>query len=252
MRVLHRTFMAMHTRLSLVIPGSPADGALAHAIECHVVEHEQLMSRFGDGSLAEINARAFAEAVRVPEALWDILVQCRAHWQKTNGLFDIALGRMNEVVFGDDEQTIRFAAPDVVLDLGGVGKGIALKGVERLLREAGVASALVSFGESSILGLGCHPAGAPWPVSLAKAPQTVLALQDQSLSVSGQGGRHHIIDPRTGDWAEGPALAVVVAPCPIDAEVLSTALLIADAGERDEILARYPGAHLTIEETLHV
>jgi thiamine biosynthesis lipoprotein len=251
-RVFHRTFIAMHTRLSLVIPGSRADGALAHAIECHVVEHEQVMSRFGDGCLAEINAGAFAEAVRVPDALWDVLVQCRAHWQRTNGLFDAARGRMNEVVFDRDEKTVRFAAPDVVLDLGGIGKGIALKGVERLLREAGVSSALVSFGESSILAIGHHPAGAPWPVSLAEAPQTVLALQDRSLSVSGQGGRCHIIDPRRGEWAEGPALTAVVAPCPVDAEVLSTALLIAEPRERDEILARYPGAHLTIEETLHV
>lgn len=246
MQVVHQTFMAMHTRFSLVIPGSSADAALLRAIEAHVVAQEHQMSRFSDGPLAELNAAAFGKAVPVPAALWKILIICRTHWQKTNGLFDIALGRFRDVMFQEKNQSLRFTSADVRLDLGAIGKGLALSGVGKLLRRAGIASALVSFGESSVLALGKHPFGSAWPIALAEAPETVLALRDESLSVSGQGERRHIIDPRSGDWAAGPKLTAVTAPCPSDAEVLSTALFIAAEDEREEILARYPAARLTI------
>ena len=48
-----------------------------------------------------------------------------------------------------------------LLDFGGLGKGLALDDIKRLLLEEGVQSCFVSFGESSILALGRHPTGMP-------------------------------------------------------------------------------------------
>jgi thiamine biosynthesis lipoprotein len=242
LRVFHRTFLAMNTRLSLVIPGLDADRgeSLSAGIERYVRGREAVMSRFDGGLVANINSRANEAPVEVPEQLWEILAMCRHHWENTNGLFDIARGRMASVAFDDRRQAVRFTAPDVFFDLGGIGKGIALKGVEMLLRRQGIESALVSFGESSILALGEHPEGGAWRVGLAANAKMDFALSNEALSASGQTqGSEHIIDPQHGGWASGPALLAVASACPIEAEVLSTALYIAAPAARAEIISRY-------------
>lgn len=236
----------MNTRLSLVIPGVTADRgeSLSVGIERHVRGCEAVMSRFGDGLVASINRRASEAPVEVPEQLWAILMLCRRHWEKTNGLFDIARGRMTSVVFDDRRQTVRFTAPDVFFDLGGIGKGIALKGVEILLRRQGIKSAMLSFGESSILALGEPPKGGPWRVGLTADAELDFALSNEALSASGQTqGSEHIIDPQHGGWASGPTLLAVASACPIEAEVLSTALYIAAPAARADILSRYGQIH---------
>ena len=62
--------------------------------------------------------------------------------------------------------SVRFERPGVMLDLGAIGKGYAVEKAAELLREAGVESALLHGGTSTILcprpsagsgGLGdCH------------------------------------------------------------------------------------------------
>jgi thiamine biosynthesis lipoprotein len=232
----------MNTRFSLVIPGLDTDHgeSLLAEIERSVRGCEAVMSRFGDGMVANINNRASETSVEVPELAWAILMLCRRHWENTNGLFDIARGQMASVAFDDRRQTVRFTAPAVFFDLGGIGKGIALKGVEILLRRQGIENALVSFGESSILALGKHPEGGPWRVGLAADAKMAFTLSNEALSASGQTpGSEHIIDPQHGGWASGPKLLVVASACPIEAEVLSTALYIAAPAARAEILSRY-------------
>lgn len=231
----------MNTRLSLVIPGFDGDrgGSLSAEIERYVHGREAVMSRFGNGLVASINDRASEDLVEVPEQLWAILMLCRRHWESTNGLFDIARGKMASVMFDDRRQAVRLA-PGVFFDLGGIGKGIALKGIEMLLRRQGIESAFVSFGESSILALGEHPEGGSWRVGLATDAAMDFALSNEALSASGQTqGSEHIIDPQHGGWAAGPALLAVASACPIDAEVLSTALYIAAPAARAEIISRY-------------
>jgi FAD:protein FMN transferase len=267
-RVYHHTFFAMNTRFSLVFPEISGNlgRILSLEVRRYVDAQEEMTSRFRQGALARINAQAFDGAARVPNALWDVLMQCRRHWEQTYGLFDIALGAyrrrasdaparssrpteharpnrqygLDKVVFDEREQSVRFTAPGLVLDLGGIGKGLALKGVKAILERNGVDQAFVSFGESSILALGEHPNGGPWHIGLADVPNTDLPLSNEAMSVSGQTpGREHIVDPRTGAWANGPRMLAVVGECPVEAEVLSTALYIASPAERPRLLSRY-------------
>lgn len=253
MEVFHDTFAAMNTRLSLLAPGlREADGArLSRLLRAALTLQERVMSRFDpDAELAKVNASAGERPVRVSPSLWSILTGCADHWRRTGGAFDIAWracgvqgahGGFGHVRLEPRGRTISFDRADVSLDLGGVGKGIALRRIERLLRGRGISRALISFGESSILAIGPRPCGGDWDIAMDAPVEhpPVLSIRDAAISTSGQvAGRAAIVDPADGQSAPGDRLLSVACGCPIDAEVLSTALLARPA-DRASILARY-------------
>lgn len=255
MEVYLETFLAMNTRLSVLAPGADtALGArLARRVRAVAAAQERRMSRFRtDAELARLNARAFERPVRVSAPLWRTLNACAEHWRRTRGAFDVAwqatakseLADFSQVRLNPEEQSVRFASREVRLDLGAIGKGVALKAVETALRRIGVTSGLVSFGESSILALGAMPNGADWDIGLAIAgskdgASSGFSLRDACVSTSGAGqGAAPTVNPRTGEVASLERLVSVVCRCPVEAEVLSTALLASPA-ERDWILKQY-------------
>jgi thiamine biosynthesis lipoprotein len=136
--------------------------------------------------------------------------------------------------------TVRFRREGVMLDLGAIGKGYAVQQAAELLREAGVASALLHGGTSSIYAIGHPPEAEAWLVAIENhadpqlPPVATIPLRDESLSVSAvwgksfsAGGRNygHVLDPRTGEPTCAALLAAVVVPSATDADALSTALL---------------------------
>lgn len=223
--VFHQTFRAMGTRFSLVLPGVDEDAGddFARLARAFLQGHERLLSRFDPlGALAVLNASAAAAPVAPPPALWAVLRQCREHWRRTAGRFDItlqplarawreaaarggepdaatlaearALTGFSQVEFDEARGTVRFARPGISLDLGGFGKGWALDGLRAELIRRGVTCALLSFGESSVAVIGRHPLGCPWPVGLADLlePDCVrhqFALENSALSTSGNAPR---------------------------------------------------------------
>jgi len=112
------------------------------------------------------------------------------------------------------------------------------------LLDAGVPSALVHGGASSVRAIGGQ--GTPfsgrqsWPVGVRHPlrPGRRLAtvqLENRALGTSGSGtqffierGRRlgHILDPRSGLPAEGVLSATVIAPTAAEADSLSTALYV--------------------------
>jgi len=165
----------------------------------------------------------------------------------------------DRLLFDEQARTLRFAREGMSLDLGGFGKGYALERLATGLREHGVERAFLSFGESSITVLGAHPHGPAWPAGIANLfdPAQNLHtfhLRDASLSSSGTapanciGAAHtptqhsvfgQTIDPRTGRSIEGYRTVSVAARSAIDAEVLSTALLLTPLHQREALLARF-------------
>lgn len=255
--MFHHTFAAMNTRFSMVLPGvGPRDGRqLASAVEALLAEQERMMSRFAThGDLATLNRQAASGPAPVPDALWDVLQACRRHHRLTGGAFDIALGArvnghgMHLLDFDDAWRTLRLAQPDVTLDLGGIGKGIALDRVRQTLMERDVTQAFLSFGESSIGVIGSHPAGACWPVGVADLFEPgktlhVMELRDAAMSTSGnRAGQRHIVNPHDGRMVTGCTTMSVSCASATDAEVLSTALLVLPVAVRDAVLRNYPGA----------
>jgi len=145
--------------------------------------------------------------------------------------------------------TIRFRRQGVRLNLGSVGKGCALDRCAERLLAAGIGDFLLHGGYSSVLARGSpqraegppRETGTPgWTVGIRHPlrPDRRVAevrLSGRALSTSGawaqsfryRGRRYgHIIDPRTGQPAEGVLSATAIAPSAALAEALSTAFYV--------------------------
>ncbi len=159
----------------------------------------------------------------------------------------------SDLVELDGEQmTVRFRQPGVELNLGSIGKGYALDRCRELLTGAGVDDFLLHGGQSSVLARGSRlpldqaasesvPFG--WSVGVRHPTRrgkrlAELRLHDRALGTSGtrtqyfrhQGRRYgHILDPRTGQPADGLLSATVVAPSAAEADALSTAFYVMGA-----------------------
>jgi thiamine biosynthesis lipoprotein len=145
------------------------------------------------------------------------------------------------VILDAKSRTVRFDRKGVEIDPGGIGKGYAVDRMVQVLKQHGIASALVTGGGSSIYGMGA-PATEPrgWKIEIRhpKSPSRIvetLYLKDRSLSTSGTyekffraEGRvwSHIMDPRTGYPAGGMLAASVLAPRTIDSEAWTKPVFI--------------------------
>jgi thiamine biosynthesis lipoprotein len=130
------------------------------------------------------------------------------------------------------------------IDLGGIGKGLAVRRAALALAGAG-GSVLVDAGGDEWLG-GAGPDGDGWKVGVedphgGEEPVLVLSVTDQGCATSSIRRRHwvadgdpvhHLVDPRTGRPG-GPGLAAVTVlhPDPAWAEVWSKTLFLAGAVE---------------------
>ena len=129
--------------------------------------------------------------------------------------------------------------PDAV-DLGGIGKGLALRWAAGVLRRGGVSRFLLDAGGDVVCN-GAPPDGPSWRVSIedphgSDDPVAVLALRDEAVATSSVrlrhwqvGGTpvHHLIDPRTGlPGGAGLAAVTVVDADPAVAEVWSKVLFL--------------------------
>ena len=244
---------AMHTQCEILLPFLPEDEAraLVEEVWSMVQEADRRYNRFLAGSmLAEVNRKAAGEAVAVDEELFLILQLCETFRKATSWYFDVTAGSRvpdREVMLDASAHTVRFSRPGMRLDLGGFAKGFVLEQAVRKVADQ-AQSALLSFGGSSVAAVGGHPLGAPWPVAVAHsyyADRTAhtFPLENEALSVSGKDprGRGHIVDPTTGNTLEKEGLVAVTGPSAMVTEVLSTALWVAPAERRGDILAAFDG-----------
>jgi len=255
--MFQHTMGAMHTRFSMVLPAVDArDGmVLARHTQALLREQELMMSRFiAEGDLATLNRTAARGPAPVPDRLWQLLDTCRRHHRLTGGAFDIAQGArlrghgMDLLHFDAAARTLHFTERDVQLDLGGIGKGMALDVVRQYLIGQGVEQALLSFGESSVGVIGAHPAGDCWPIGVEHLYEEGRSLhrfelRDAAMSTSGnRDGQAHIVIPASGELVEGCMTMSVTCASAADAEALSTALVVLPAAQRASVLRNYPGA----------
>ena len=245
---------------------------------------EAALSNYRPASeLSRINAQASAADVVTDPEVFALIERAFEYSRLSGGAFDITVGRLMKAWgffrgsgrFPSDEElarvreqtgwrrvaldparrSVRFLAPGLELDPGGIGKGYALDRVAALLRENGVTAALVASGSSSIYALGAPPGKAGWtvrvtdPLERARALSEVV-LKDQSLSTSGNyekffrvGGRTycHIMDPRTGRPVEGVLQTTVIAPAATDSDALSTSVFVLGPERGARLLEALPG-----------
>jgi thiamine biosynthesis lipoprotein len=277
----------MATRFELVLPGED-HVRLRAAGEEVLDEIERLEAQLSfyrsTSEICDLNARAGREPVPVDPRLFRLLQRARALTEATEGAFDITVapllrcwgfvggsGRvpsrgeqeqaravvgMHLVELDEDNYTVRFRVEGVTLDLGAIGKGYALERAAGLLREAGLTSALLHGGTSTIVALGAPPEAEAWTIAIqhpARADEidTTVSLRDESLSVSAVHGKAfeakgrllgHVLDPRTGRPVTGASLAAVAMPSATDSDALSTALLTLGASWLPTFRERWPDA----------
>ncbi len=278
----------MGTRFELVLPGWPGgmDEARRRAAGEEALDEierldRQLSMYRPDSDVAALNARAAGEWVAVEPRLYRLLERIRDISRATGGAFDPTVGPllrawgfwgasgrwpgdseveaaraltgMDNVLLDPETRSVRFAQHGVALDVGGVGKGYAVEQAMEVLREIGVASALLHGGTSTVAALG-----GPWNIAVADPadPETAVAVvplcDGQSLSVSGAHGKAftgpdgreygHVLDPRAGRPVAGARLAAVVMGSATDADALSTALLVLGREGLELICAGWPEA----------
>jgi thiamine biosynthesis lipoprotein len=239
----------MGTRFEVILLDKSEDAASAiwHDIQQELMRLDKLLNRFDpESEIAKMNTQAFLHPVAVHPELFQILTDCRIYHEKTMGLFDISLKDFSKVVLLESDCAVSFLSPEITLDLGAYAKGYALQVIGGKLKKYNVLNAFLSFGDSSILGIGNHPYGNSWKVSVTNpfVHHEVLGeidLQHTSLSTSGNSPSYsnHIVRPDSGRRNNERKLVCVVAGNPVDAEVLSTALMVATDQERQEILQNF-------------
>jgi len=285
---------AMATRFELVLHGGDEAALRAAGEEAldEIARLEDELSYFrATSQIYRLNQEAAQRPVRVTPWLFRLLQQARCLTMDSGGTFDITVaplmrcwgfytreGRvpepaalaaaracvgMNLVELNEADLTVRFAREGVQLDLGSIGKGYAVERAGELLREAGVTSALLHGGTSTVLALGAPPDASAWkialdhpsrpdlrspisdlPSPLPSQPWATVRLRDESLSVSAVWGKSftaadksygHVIDPRTGRPTEGALLAAVVLPSATESDALSTMLLTLGPGSFERV-----------------
>lgn len=239
----------------------------------------ELSSFRPESDLSRLNRRAGSGFQRVSPDLYHLLELSTALSAASDRTFDVTVSPLVELWnqarrgdrrpsaedlaavrarVGSDKLLLRppdeveLSAPGMALELGGIGKGYAADRLAEVLRRLGAASALVNFGQSSIVAVGPPAAEPPWPIWVRRGPALdgPLLLRDMALSTSASfaesgrvAGRRigHIIDPRTGKPVMRSAQATVVAPSGAEAEAWSKALLI-EPRYAFRALAARPGA----------
>jgi thiamine biosynthesis lipoprotein len=140
---------------------------------------------------------------------------------------------------GFDEQRAAVRVGPIPIDLGGIGKGLALRWAVDQIRHDRDAFLIEAGGDCYLAGDG--PSGSGWQVAVedpceSPLPVAVLTLRDMACATSSTGIRHwtsggrsvhHIVDPRTGAPG-GPGLrsVTVVGPDPAMNEVWSKVLFL--------------------------
>lgn len=241
--------LLMGTRLDVLVFGDckqQLENVWEHT-EMELKKLEKMLNRFDPQSeVAQVNERATYSSVQLSDELWDILLDCRRHFERTEGCFDVTLSDFKKIICMEESHSILFDAYGMKLDFGGYAKGYALKCVRKRFMEAGIVRALVNFGNSSVLALGTHPFGDSWPIGIIDPQQegmalTTIHLNNTSLSVSGNTPAHpqHIVNTEKAEPVAGERMVAVVSDDPTDAEVLTTAWIASGNEQPPDWMERY-------------
>ena len=260
---------AMATRFELVLHGDRPE-ALRAAGEEALDEIERIENQISlyrpHTEIAQLNARAAREWVRVSTPVFRLLEHARRLSEESGDAFDITTGPlircwgfqggsgrkptpdeiaearagvgMHLVEMNASASAVRFARVGVSLDLGAIGKGYAIDRAVEILREAGVTSALLHGGTSTTVAIGVPPEATAWNIAVDSpstdptSPPTRLAvvpLRDESLSVSAVWGRSFQSDDQRFGHVIDPRTGH-----PVQASLLA-ALVLPSATESDAL-----------------
>jgi thiamine biosynthesis lipoprotein len=282
--IYHNKFFAMGTRFNAILPGldSEEGDRVFQLIKREISRIEGKLSRFRpDSDVSGMNRIAKSHQCELDDELFDIMKACVWCSGITGGAFDVTLrplmeywknkhhGKlpdheweelrkslgMHHIHLDEANKTIKFGSSQLEVDLGGFGKGYALEKIREMIDNLRVTCAFISFGESSVLAIGDHPAGGAWKIGINDHtkpgfPAYRFEVSKGSVSTSsnfyvaddGTLKNHlHVIDPVTGLPVDQCVSVSVVAQSPVLAEMMSTAFLVMADEKIYEVLDQYEG-----------
>lgn len=213
--------------------------------------------------VSERSGGAFDVTWATLAGLWDFQAisphrPSAAEIERATSLVDYRMVEVDEAA-----GTVRLARPGMKIGLGGIAKGYALARAAAVLRSRAVRSFLLSAG-GQVLAEGGEAEAGPWRVGIRDPRGTrhdffaVIELDRGSVSTSGDYERyfhldgeryHHILDPRTGTPSRGLRAATVVAPDPVLADALSTAVMVLGRERGLNLAATFPDVEaLVVDE----
>jgi FAD:protein FMN transferase len=169
----------------------------------------------------------------------------------------------NHLRLDPERRTVAFDREGVRINLGSIGKGYAIdRAIDVIRSHWWPTSALVHGGQSSLYALGSPPGqfGGRWEIALRnpfepERPLGTLRLRNRGLGTSGAAFQQfvvdgrvygHLIDPRSGEPALGPASVTVLAPTAALADALSTAFYLLGPEAAGAYVATHPEVGVVI------
>ena len=231
----------MGTVVTFQVVGAPDSAGVARAVDWFRTI-EACCTRFDEASeLRQLCARV-GDPVAVSEMLFQALEFSVMVAEESGGAFDptagpamIAGSSFRDVSLDAERRTVTLRRP-LMLDLGGVAKGLAVDAAARELQPFG--DFAIDAGGDLYLG-GSNASGTPWTVGIRHPRDTERVIESVIISnaavcTSGDyealgiqsDGSHHIIDPRTGRSANELASVTVIASSAMVADALGTAAFV--------------------------
>lgn len=280
----------MGTEFTLVLYN--ADEAIANQAAQRAFDRikalDEILTDYDPNSeLMRLVACAGGPPVPVSPDLFAVLSRAKELYDRSNGAFDpsiapvvrlwrrarrerklpdpMTLARARALVGGDairldpGRRTVELTRPGMKLDLGGIAKGYASGEAIRVLREAGITSALVA-GSGDIVASDPPPGRPGWTIGIAPLeaePQAdgtkgrTILLSNAAVSTSGDaeqfveidGLRYsHVIDPKTGLGLTDRRSVTVIAPDGALADGLDTTACVLGPEPGLALVESYPGA----------
>lgn len=276
---------AMAADFVIMMNPGPAEQVMAASDvleEVHHLEREMTVYKT-DGELFQLNQRATPNlAQEVSPRLFEVIQHSLQIAANTDGAYDPTSGPLidlwrrarqdsriptndelqtildqcgySKLTVDESSQSVMYRAPNLELNLGGIGKGFALDELAKGLIDRNQEDWLMHGGKSSLLAHGSHQSLGGWPVGVRnplfpKERLATILLRNQGMSTSGAGiqfFRHegkrygHILDPRTGLPAENVLSVTVLAPSAALADALSTAFFVMGLEKTREYCDNYP------------
>lgn len=259
---------------------------------------EKLMTRFDNTSdVGRINTAPPGKMIPVAPLTWQAMMEAARFNRLSDGAFDVTIGSImniyrwsnqgvksippqnivdsarakcgfDKLIFEREGMKVGKTTDGLIIDLGGIAKGMAVDYAIEELKKHGVKDALVEIGgEVRIIGqapitndviqrIGGEISGRAWGIAI-RNPRSADTIK--SLSLSGDGavatsgdyekffefeGKHysHIVDPRTGYPVTGGVIsATLISPnsC-MKADALATTLCVLGVDKARELLKHFP------------
>lgn len=241
-----------------------------------------------NSELSKLSTKAGQKSfTQVTPALWDILQKSVQASQKSDGAFDISIGRVvklwrktrkdkilpqpivlqeaiktvgyHAIRMNPANKSVRLSKPNTLLDLGGIAKGYIAQVIVDFYRAKGFKKVLVDAGGDLAMsweGTSGWKIGINVPNS-EELIQQYLVLQNQAVATSGDmyqyvtfNGKYysHIVNPATGMGLTERKNVTVIAPDGATADWLATACSVLSIKKALKLIKAMPHCEVMIAE----